>query len=40
MSDFEEYIRQGEPSRKEKAQIWQIHAFGEGNTRTDKLINK
>ena len=23
MSDFEEYIRQGEPSQKEKAQIWQ-----------------
>ena len=23
MSDFDEYIRQGEPSRKEKAQIWQ-----------------
>jgi len=23
MSNFEEYIRQGEPSRKEKAQIWQ-----------------
>ncbi|MCL2679624.1 MAG: cell filamentation protein Fic, partial [Dehalococcoidia bacterium] len=23
MNDFEEYIKQGEPSRKEKAQIWQ-----------------
>lgn len=23
MTDFEEYIRQGEPSKKEKAQIWQ-----------------
>ena len=24
MSDFDEYIKQGEPSRKEKAQIWQM----------------
>jgi hypothetical protein len=23
MQNFEEYIRQGEPSQKEKAQIWQ-----------------
>ena len=23
MNDFEEYIRQGEPSQKEKAKIWQ-----------------
>ena len=23
MSNFDEYIRQGEPSRKAKAQIWQ-----------------
>ncbi|MDR1762168.1 MAG: cell filamentation protein Fic, partial [Bacteroidales bacterium] len=23
MNDFDEYIRQGEPSRKEKALIWQ-----------------
>ena len=31
MSDFDRYIKQGEPQQAEKARIWQIHAFGEGN---------
>ena len=72
MMDFEEYIRQGEPSRAERAQawrtaiglqdvdglrpsaylidtarehiarfisnLWQIHPFGEGNTRTTAVF--
>jgi len=67
--DFDEYIRQGEPDKREKASIWQtaiglqavdglqtsnyqkeahitkfvsgiwqIHAFGEGNTRTTAVF--
>ena len=61
MTDFDKYIRQGEPESKEKAQawqtaiglqdvdglkpsckfvsdIWQIHPFGEGNTRTTAVF--
>lgn len=37
--DFDEYIRQGEPNQKEKAALWQIHAFGEGNTRTTAIFS-
>ena len=38
MSEFEKYIRQGEPQQVEKARIWQIHSFGEGNTRTTAVF--
>ena len=38
MSTFEEYIRQGEPGRSAKAAAWQIHPFGEGNTRTTAIF--
>lgn len=43
--NFDEYIRQGEPQKRERADawrvaigLWQIHPFGEGNTRTTAVF--
>ena len=36
--DFDEYKLLGEPEKAEKSEIWQIHAFGEGNTRTTAVF--
>ena len=38
MTDFDKYIIQSEPEKSEKARIWQIHPFAEGNTRTTAVF--
>ena len=38
MTDFDKYIIQSEPEKCEKARIWQIHPFAEGNTRTTAVF--